>query len=273
MPKGVYCLPFITAIVSLVAAFVLCYSAFSFLSEFKAEMFSMASIVNKTKYIGSFVAFPAAVYYFISFLAGKTPEKIQSGFSFFPLIWTWIYLLGIYFDHTIEMSSPARVIKELALIALMLYQLMETRALLGKSKPKAYIMVSSFAIIFLCPAFLPKVIEWISGDIILDAEVACSLYGALMVVYIFARLIGYSVVCSGIKRKEKKPRPGDIFSEEEEEPVTEEISGETVEEAAEEWEDSNAFEEENSETDEEEAEEAEAEEVEEIEASDEEKDE
>ncbi|MBR5314427.1 MAG: hypothetical protein IKU45_03320 [Clostridia bacterium] len=219
MPKGVYGLTLVTAIASLAAAFVLAYSAVSFLMSFDLNTFSAASIVNKTRVIGAFVAFPAAVYYFISFLAGKTTEKIQAVFSFFPLVWTWIYLLGIYFDHTIEMSSPARIIKELALITLMLYQLMETRALIGKSKPRAYLMVSSFALIFLCPAFLPKVFEWIGGDIILDTEVLCALFGAIMVVYIFARLIGFAIVCSDIKKKEKKHKPGDIFSEEEEEAV------------------------------------------------------
>ncbi len=224
LPKGVYGLPLFTAVVSLAAAAVLCYSSVTFLMSFKVDTFSTASVVEKTTYIGSFVAFPAAIYYFISFLAGKSTEKIQAVFSFFPIIWTWIYLLGMYFDHTIEMNSPVRVIEELSLIALMIYQLMETRALLGKSKPRTYLMVASFAIIFLCPTFLPTAYEWISGDIILDNEISCAVYGTVMAVYILTRLLGYSIASLGLRKRVKKPKPGGIFSEEEEESIISEKS-------------------------------------------------
>ena len=221
LPKEMGAVPFLTTTVAIFAAFVLVFSSVRFLTGNTSDIIGSASAVQKIRKIGAFAGFPAACYYFLLMFVGKTKNKTIAFMSFFPLIWTWIYLLGVYFDHSSEMSSPIRVIKELALISLMLYQLMETRALVGKAKPRAYILISGIAVMFLSPAFLIDAYDylWLGESLKLDALHV--IYGALMAIYIFSRMIGFALGCGEKRVKIKKHRKGDIFTEEEDVPEQE----------------------------------------------------
>lgn len=215
-------IPVITSIIAGVCAIALIFSGVIYLMQIKnglAVGFGGA-FIHKIKFIGALVSFPAGVYYFLSILSGKTVTKSLSGLSFFPLIWTWIYLLGIYFDHTAEMGTPSRVLLEIALITLMLYQLMETRTLVGKAKPMVYLLISAIAVVFLCPAMYPTVYTWISRGGKLDLDVLYAAYGLACALYIFSRMIGLAIKYSrNTEKKIIKNLMGkkDIFSDDEQE--------------------------------------------------------
>ena len=227
MPKEVYKLPFLTSILSVIAAIALIYFAVGILMEDLLPS-AASSLVYKIKYIGAYVSFPAGLYYFISVFSGSKDSKTESAFSFFPLIWTWAGLLSMYFDHTVEMSSPARVVKEIGLIMLMLAQLVETRGLIGRSKPVIYLIISSVAVVFLSPAYIPAVVRLINGEATFDQSAAYDIYCAVMALYLFTKIVGYAIKCSEGPKKEKKYKHGknDIFTEEEDVENLEEVSEE-----------------------------------------------
>lgn len=216
LSKEIKGIPIVTSVISVLAATMLVFSAvLVFMENAKGGVVAESQLASqKVSFIFSFIAFPAALYYLLLIFSGKTKTKAVTIASFFPVIWTWGYLLSVYFDHSTEMSSPERVIQELAVIMLLLYQLMETRTLIGKAKPRMYILVSGLALIFLAPAFLSGVVDVIKKTNSLSLDDVYLLYGALMVVYVFTRMVGYAISCSGGEKKDKKHRKNDIFTEE-----------------------------------------------------------
>ena len=217
MKKDIRGIPVLTSIVAIAVAVILGGSGvFSLISNKISFLGGSTQIVYKIRNIGSYVAFPAALYYLAVAFSGNKKSKFLSVMSFFPLVWSWIYLLGIYFDHSAEMSSPVRIMTELSIIFLLLYQLMETRTLVGKAKPVIYLFISGLSLIFLCPAFIPNVIIWAKGTRDINIESAYVLYGGAMAVYIFTRMVGYAISFSTKPKKERKKRKNDIFDEEDE---------------------------------------------------------
>lgn len=213
-------IPVVTSIIAAACAVALIFSGVIYLMQIKNGLMVGfgGQLIHKIKLAGAVVAFPAGVYYFLSVLSGKTVTKTLSGFSFFPLIWTWLYLLSVYFDHTAEMSTPTRVLSEIALIALMIYQLMETRALVGKAKPMFYLLAASLAVVFLLPANYPVVYAWIVGGGKLNLEVLYAVYGLVCALYVYSRIIGLALKCSRNGEKKAVKRlfgKKDIFSDDE----------------------------------------------------------
>ena len=158
----------------------------------------------KLKNVCMYLSFPTAIYYFIVAFSGSSRSKFTAWFSFFPIIWTLSYLMSVYFDHSVLMNSPKRTLTEFALIILMLYQLYETRALIGKSKGVLYFILSNAAVIFLSAAFIPDVITFIKGDIRLSVDVLSSISIASMGLYVLSRAMSFAVHSDGEQVANKK---------------------------------------------------------------------
>ncbi len=222
LPKEIKSIPVLTSLTSVISAVVLVFSTVLFFMVKGNIVYTMSTdeVVYKMRYACSIVAIFAALYYLAVLSGGKANKKFFAGCSFFPMVWTWIFLMSVYFDRSYQMVSPKMIIKELALMALLLYQLMETRTLIEKPRPKIYLLVSGVALMFLTPAFLPDVIELVKKAGSLSLDDVYSIYGITMAAYVYTRMLG-AAFNSGIVKKKKKHRKNDIFDEEPEEEMIE----------------------------------------------------
>lgn len=212
---------FLTGIISFCSAVVIIYSGISFFMA-EREVFipgSTEQIIYYFKLLGSVVAIFAGLYYFMAAFSGKTKSKLLPGFSFFPMIWTWFYLLSMYFDHSLRMNSPLRVLQQVALISLLLYQLLEIRVYLGKGKPFFMTLLTGTTVVLLSPSFIPQLFECINNKEKLSTDMLNYIYFGLMVFYVIFRMADTILLSENSDKpgKQKRHQKGGIFDEDDEE--------------------------------------------------------
>lgn len=152
-----------------------------FLSGITPDMsvLRMASIVT---------ALPAALYFLVTALSTQPSRKLLALSGFFIVIWGLLFLLNLYFDMSVPMTSPARPLGYLSLFAIMFYFLLEIRFILGSAKPRLYLSVSLMSIFVLSLTCVPNFILIATGlrtsnDSIFHIAEACILF------YILTRMI------------------------------------------------------------------------------------
>ncbi len=209
LPKDIKHGFWFTTLTSFAAAAVMIFSAVSFfMSDSIGIAYGAAAItVYKLRYACSVIAFPTGIYYFAVAFSGKNKTNFTSVLSFFPIVWTLLFIMSVYFDHSVLINSPVRVIQQLALIVLMLYQLFESRTLLGISKPILYFIFANLSVLFLSTAFIPEVISLVNGTAEFSLQTTYYLYGSVVSLYVLSRCIGFAVLCSGGEKKKETHKP------------------------------------------------------------------
>ena len=91
------------------------------------------------------LSIPSAIYLLRTALKSQGEEKKQAALGFFPILWLSLSLVKQYFDRTTALNNPARIYAQMALVALMLYFLMEERVRVKKPLFKCYILSSAVA--------------------------------------------------------------------------------------------------------------------------------
>lgn len=194
-----------TAITSVLCAVSVVFSSLIYLMGQRNSVGDeVVRSVENINMVGSIVAFAAAIYYFAVLFSGKSKAAFVTFLSFFPVIWTLFRLMPYYIDHSVAMNSPVRILKQLALILLMLYQLFETRAMLGRSKPRIYFVLANLAVIFVSAAFLPEVVYFLEGRIGMSFDVMCAIYCGACALYVLSREIAFASCSDGMILVQKK---------------------------------------------------------------------
>ncbi len=183
-----------TSIVSVLAAVALVYTAITF---FKTDVPFYAQgtseyMVQRMKLFASVVAFPAALYFMMTAFMGKAKSKITPYLSFFPLLWTLFYVMSLYFDRSTLINNPVKSLCQLALVVLMLYQLYEIRAQIGRAKMVASFVFSLLSTLFLSAAFVPVAVDVAMGTKALTLDNMFVIVCAIMAVYTLSRAIDFA---------------------------------------------------------------------------------
>ena len=107
--------------------------------------------------------FVSAPYFLVS---GKRDEenfgvRLILGFM---LILNLIFSLAYsYFDMTVQMNSPNKVVRQIAILAALLYLINENRLLAGKPRNRFYIFSASAAVYLLAVSSIPSIIAFATG--------------------------------------------------------------------------------------------------------------
>ncbi|MBE6718213.1 MAG: hypothetical protein E7574_03010 [Ruminococcaceae bacterium] len=217
LPKKLKYGSFLTSFMSILCAFLVAFTAFMFFMS-KSEVAHLGStqmIVYKLRFACSVIAFPTAIYYLTVSFTWKKNNDVISWLSFLPILWTLIYLMSVYFDHSVLINSPLRIVQQTALILLMVYQLFETRSHIGNSKPIVYFILTNLTILFLSTAFIPELVDLLLGKQKMTLDMSYVLYGCGMVLYVLARTVDFAAGCNFDGKKlftRKTPPKNDIFS-------------------------------------------------------------
>lgn len=133
--------------------------------------------------IMTLLSIPTAAYLIISAVT-KTEEKpALTALGFFPVLWTAVCLLRIYFDRTSAINNPVKIFSQMALAAVMLFLLSELRIRVGKPVMRVYLAFSGAAAMLgfsysvsLIAAYLSGV-GGLSGDVLLAVVILlCAVY-------------------------------------------------------------------------------------------------
>lgn len=213
----------LVSITSLASAIAIVFASVMFFMDYQNKSAAQGSAgnVEKLRLVCSLIAVLAAVYYLTVAFSGKRKTRAASFLSFFPVIWTLLFLMSVYFDQSVAINSPVRTFRQLALIVFMLYQLFETRAMLGSSKPRLYFILSNLSVLLLSSSYIPELIGVFQGVEKLKVESMYSIYFGVSVLYVLARAIAFASSSNGIiieapVKKITKNKPDDELFEAEE---------------------------------------------------------
>ncbi|MBQ8551563.1 MAG: hypothetical protein IJ428_01980 [Clostridia bacterium] len=134
-----------------------------------------------------------SIMYFLGLTRSKGKRSLALAVtSFFPTARCAVCLIRIYFDNTTLMTSPNKVLGELALLAAMIYFLSEARNQLGITSHRFYLAAASVAPILLFTSAVPNLL--FSDSLSIGASDNYMRYAveAVFALFIWARLAAYS---------------------------------------------------------------------------------
>lgn len=91
---------------------------------------------------------PAAAYFIISAFGGGYRNKPAVVCGMFTVIWMALLLLKLYFEMDVSLNSPTRILRQLAVIAVMFYMLQELRYRIGIKRHALFRAFSALAVLF-----------------------------------------------------------------------------------------------------------------------------
>lgn len=133
--------------------------------------------------IMTLLSIPTAAYLIISAVTKSEEKPALTALGFFPVLWTAVCLLRIYFDRTSAINNPVKIFSQMALAAVMLFFLSELRIRVGKPVMRVYLAFSGAAAMLgfsysvsLIAAYLSGV-GGLSGDVLLAVVILlCAVY-------------------------------------------------------------------------------------------------
>lgn len=133
------------------------------------------------------LAVPTAIFFFLPAFPLKNKARIEKAFAFFPVIWCAVYLMHTYFDKSTALRSPVRILSELAMIASMLFFLMELRVRVGKSNPTGLATFVNVSIFFSSICAIPLISVAFINQWILETDILYSAVQLCFLTYFIAR--------------------------------------------------------------------------------------
>ena len=135
---------------------------------------------------------PAIMYFFALTVKKRKYALPVAITSFFPTAWCAVCLIRIYFDNSVLMTSPNKIIGQVALLAAMVYFLGESRAQLGIISHKLYLITASVSPILLLTSAIPNIL--FSRKLAIGASDNTLRYAieAAFALFMWARLLAYS---------------------------------------------------------------------------------
>ncbi len=153
---------------------------------------SMDAVLYFFRIATNFFAIVSTVYFLRLAFSPKPLEGYALMLSFAPVLWSVFLTVGNYYDKTVRLNSPIRVIEMLAVLVLIFCQLIEARVHMGKKKKAIFYYSLSFSVIFLCPAVsLPHILRLFMGLEKVDCMSFSYFYLFFLAVYFVFRLFDF----------------------------------------------------------------------------------
>ncbi len=111
----------------------------------------------------AFITGGLAAVYFILFAFKKALPALSLATGFGAILWFVSILGASYFDVTVTMNAPEKLVLHLACVGGMLLMLAEIRLACGASKPRFYLFSLATATLALCTSAIPSCIAAAAG--------------------------------------------------------------------------------------------------------------
>ncbi len=142
--------------------------------------------------IGIVASAVSAIYFFCR-LGNKGGREWYVILGFAPGLRGVSGMATIYFDMTVEMNSPNKMLLQFALISVMIYFLLELRMLLGdkKARPRAYAAVGLAATVLTAAASVSLIAAYFGGQVSNAYFFTESFFCFNMMIYIMVRTVSF----------------------------------------------------------------------------------
>ncbi len=125
-----------------------------------------------------------ACLYFLSFLASQTKPLLLTLSGLCVIVRLMLVLAQSYFDMTVPMNSPGKLILELACLSAMLFFVEELRAILSKARPTLYPFSLGITVLLTGTASIPALIGHYAN--VIDVSGGLSAHVMLLTLFLYA---------------------------------------------------------------------------------------
>lgn len=144
------------------------------LSDFFSDGFGMITFA-----ILSAMAF--VFYLFLNSFLGKCYSEIRGAFSIAPIIFFLLFATHIYFDTTLPLNAPNKVVDLLAIVSAMLFFTAEARLSLGREKWRLYISLGLLSAAFTAYSSLPALVNYFASGMENSSAVSLSITQTMLI--------------------------------------------------------------------------------------------
>lgn len=133
----------------------------------------------------------SAVYFIMLAINGNKPKIYMAVFSFFPIVRCVISAIKLYFDQTVAIGNPNKILTEIAFLGATLFLLGESRFHLKISKGYYILASAGISLLLLVSAILPNL--FLKDVLATNTEMMYEYYIAqsAIMLFIVVRLINY----------------------------------------------------------------------------------
>ena len=142
-------------------------------------------------------AFFSFLYHYVIFTGTKIGETSFVLLGISQIAWCTLTIAYSYFDYTVELNSPAKLLLQFACVIIMLFTTGEMRLVLGKPRPRMYLAFSSCALSVLLSAGAGSLAAALHPEYMttnglrIYENIIYSLIFIAMYIYILTRLIHF----------------------------------------------------------------------------------
>ncbi len=180
-------------LVTLIGEGKLSYYKMVFSSSFRAENAYMLRVTSIIEIIGIASSLLAAACFFVR--SAKDPKaKLSAWFGFFPIIRALVGIANIYFDMTVQMNHPSKLIIQFALISVMFYFLCEEREYVSDehARPRRTFIAGLLAYFMAYVAGFSEIVGFFAGILSEGALFIEAFFCFVLSFYILARVNSFT---------------------------------------------------------------------------------
>ena len=166
----------------------LSYYKMIFSASFRSENAYIIRMTAIIEILGILASLLSAVCLFVR-SSKKPKEKLSAWLGFFPILRALVGVAQIYFDMTVQMNHPSKLILQFALISVMFYFLCEEREYvsLEHARPRRFFVSGCLAFFLTFVSGFSEIIGFFAGKLSEGAFCVEAFFCFIISFYILAR--------------------------------------------------------------------------------------
>ena len=129
------------------------------------------------------------VHFILTALVEKHSSTSRATFGLCTVIFLSLYAVHLYFDTTMSVNAPNKLIDELAYLSSALFFLYETRLSMGREKWKEYIAVGFVSSLLTAYSSIPALVTFFVRDTVISNNIYESALSFTLFIFITARIL------------------------------------------------------------------------------------
>ncbi len=138
------------------------------------------------------LAILASAYFAMTVLLGEKHSELRGAFGLICALFLVIYAVYIYFDTTLPINAPNKMVDETAYLFASLFFLFETRLSLGRESFRGYAVFGLISALLSLFSSIPSLIFYFSREIMISNSIYDCFLSLSLSIYMLTRLISLS---------------------------------------------------------------------------------
>lgn len=134
------------------------------------------------------LAFAAVIYFVLSSVMIARRSVRRSDFGIITLLFICMYVAYLYFDTTLPINAPTKIVDELAYLAIAMFFLGETRLSLGRENWRRYISFAFIGALMTAYSAIPNLIYYFARREIVSISLYESLLTLAFLIFIICKI-------------------------------------------------------------------------------------